>query len=148
MSITISTNLSITPATKLLHDSIQTLLKAEGFTDAEVSILITDDSYIHTLNRTYRGQDKPTDVLSFSQSEEAPLCHQQDDGPPVLLGDVVISLDTAHAQAVRHEVDLEQEIALLGVHGTLHLLGYEDESEAGALRMQQRETEILGISLR
>lgn len=148
MSITISTNLSTIPATKLLNDSIQNLLNAEGFPNAEVSVFVTDDTYIHSLNLSYRGQDKPTDVLSFSQSDQPPKSHEAEDGPPILLGDVVISLDTAGAQALLHGVDLEHEIALLGVHGTLHLLGYEDETEEGALRMQQREADVLGISLR
>ncbi len=98
------------------------------------------------LNARYRGFDKPTDVLSFAQSENpagAPLPPSLP-GQPLLLGDVVISVDTAARQAEAHGVTLEQELALLTVHGLLHLLGYEDETEEGAERMREREREILG----
>ena len=64
-------------------------------------------------------------------------------GFPVMLGDVIISVDTARQQADTHGVTVEQELALLTVHGILHLLGYEDETEAGAERMRVREHEIL-----
>ena len=101
------------------------------------------------MNRDYRGKDKPTDVLSFAQSEQlgdAPA-------PPIIpglsemLGDVVISVDTAIRQAQSHHIALEQELALLAVHGVLHLLGYEDETEAGAELMRVKEREILGVAL-
>jgi probable rRNA maturation factor len=101
------------------------------------------------MNRAYRGSDKPTDVLSFAQSEtlgDAPPPPALPGEPP-LLGDVVISVDTAIRQAETHRVTLEQELALLTVHGILHLLGYEDETEAGAAKMREREREILGFSL-
>ncbi|HLK55767.1 MAG TPA: rRNA maturation RNase YbeY, partial [Chthonomonadaceae bacterium] len=65
---------------------------------------------------------------------------------PQLLGDVVISVETADRQAAAHGVSLEQELALLTVHGILHLLGYEDETEAGTARMRVREREILGYA--
>jgi probable rRNA maturation factor len=97
------------------------------------------------MNRRYRGYDKPTDVLSFAQCEDrvgAPLPPRLP-GQPLLLGDVVISVETAARQAEAHGVALEQELALLTVHGILHLLGYEDETEAGAERMRVREQEIL-----
>lgn len=101
------------------------------------------------MNRVYRGIDKPTDVLSFTQHEAAfdtpPL--PRPPGQPELLGDVVISVETAERQAQTHGVSLEQELALLTVHGILHLLGYEDETEAGAEQMRVREKQILGLSL-
>lgn len=112
-------------------------------------MVLTNDTTIHAMNRDYRGIDKPTDVLSFAlteQVEDAPI-------PPVvpgmslMLGDVVISVDTAIRQAQTHRVTLEQELALLAVHGVLHLLGYEDETEAGAERMRTRERETLGVAL-
>jgi probable rRNA maturation factor len=64
----------------------------------------------------------------------------------VALGDVVISVDTAERQATEHRVSLEQELALLTVHGMLHLLGFEDETEAGAREMHRRERELLGFT--
>ncbi len=98
------------------------------------------------MNRGWRGYDKPTDVLSFAQSEVrdgAPVPPTLPGMPPIL-GDVIISIDTAHAQAERHGYTLAQEIALLAVHGVLHLLGYEDETEEGSQKMRERENYYLG----
>jgi probable rRNA maturation factor len=110
--------------------------------DAEVSVLLTDDPGIHELNRLWRGYDKPTDVLSWPLEEETPLLSGED-----ALGDVVISLDTAERQARAREWSVEEETALLLVHGILHLLGHEDESEAGSDTMKQIEKRILGKPL-
>jgi probable rRNA maturation factor len=128
-----------------LRQAAHRLLLAEGLARAEVSVLLTDDAAVHELNFRYRGYDKPTDVLSFAQRD------QRTDAPPppalpgqpLLLGDVIISVDTAARQAETLGVTLEQELALLTVHGILHLLGYEDETEEGAERMRVREREIL-----
>src|SRR5262245_8156445 len=132
-----------------LRQAARRLLRETGLPRAEVSVLLTDDATIHELNRAYRGYDKPTDVLSFAQEEhpaDAPPMPTLPGEPP-LLGDVVISVDTAIRQAETHGVPLEQELALLTVHGILHLLGFEDETEAGAAKMREREREILGIAL-
>lgn len=94
----------------------------------EISLLITNDETIHLLNKEYRQKDKPTDVLSFPMEDE------------VMLGDIVISLDTAKNQAQEREIGLDREIAFLFIHGLLHLLGYdhetsvEDEKEMFALQ--------------
>jgi len=111
------------------------LLAEVGKPDAEVSVLLTDDSGIHTLNRQWRNIDKPTDVLSWPMEEE------------VLLGDVAISVDTAARQANAREWPIEEEIALLLVHGILHLLGYEDDTEEGAEAMRVVERRLLGKPL-
>lgn len=129
-------------STRPLKQAVNLLLKDEGHADAEVSILLTGDAEIQEMNLRCRGKDSPTDVLSFSMLEGEPV-----EGPEPLLGDVVISLDTALRQAMAHGLSLEQEMALLAVHGTLHLLGYEDETEEGAAVMRRREKEILGVSL-
>ncbi|HZO90786.1 MAG TPA: rRNA maturation RNase YbeY [Chthonomonadaceae bacterium] len=131
--------------TSLLRQAARRLLQAEGKSRAEVSVLLTDDATIHDMNRRYRGYDKPTDVLSFAQGENLPDVPRppQLPGQPPILGDVVISVDTAARQAEAAGVSLEQELALLTVHGILHLLGYEDETEAGAEQMRAREQEIL-----
>ncbi len=81
----------------------------------EISILVTDDKTIHHYNKEYRGKDKPTDVLSF------PL---EDD---IMLGDIVISLDTAKRQALEYDIMLDREAAFLFIHGLLHLLGFDHE---------------------
>jgi probable rRNA maturation factor len=106
-----------------------------------VSVLLTDDPGIRALNRVWRDIDKPTDVLSWPL-EEGTAATGED-----LLGDVAISLDTAARQAAARDWDLADEVALLLVHGILHLLGYEDESDAGAEEMKRIETEILGKPL-
>jgi len=124
-------------------------LELEGIRRADISVLLTDDATIQEMNRSYRGYDKPTDVLSFALTDAvdgaptAPLVP----GMAQMLGDVVISVETAGRQAERHRIELSLELALLAVHGTLHLLGYEDETEAGAEKMRVREREILGVEL-
>ena len=108
------------------------LLRHEAVTnDPEISVVLCDDSFIQDLNRGYRGKDKPTDVLSFAQDD------------PNILGDIVISLPTAARQAEAARWPLESEIALLGVHGLLHLLGYDDETAEGASEMQRRTEAVL-----
>ena len=92
--------------------------------DPEISVVLCDDSFIQELNAAYRGLDKPTDVLSFAQDD------------PDLLGDIVISLPTAARQAEAAGWSLDNEVALLGIHGLLHLLGHDDETEGGAWQMQ------------
>ncbi len=102
-------------------------------------MIVTDDA-IQALNALWRGKDKPTDVLSWPQSEpDEPLTEQ--------LGDVVISRDTAERQARARGWELEDELALLLVHGILHLLGHEDDTEAGSEKMKEVERRILGKPL-
>ena len=111
------------------------LLEETGHDDAEVSILLTDDPGIHVLNKQWRNYDKPTDVLSWPQED------------PIVLGDVAISLDTARVGLAARGWAVEEEIALLLVHGILHLLGHEDETEAGAEGMRIIERRLLGKPL-
>jgi probable rRNA maturation factor len=92
---------------------------------------LTDDSGITVLNREFRGFDKPTDVLSFPQDD------------PLLLGDIAISIETARRQAESASWPLSSELALLGVHGFLHLLGHDDEDLAGARLMETLTREVL-----
>ncbi len=100
------------------------MLLAESCADSvEVSILLTNDAGITDLNREYRGIDTPTDVLSFSQVEGEDVSAAP--GEPVLLGDVVISVETAQRQAMERGCALEDEMEVLLAHGLLHLLGYD-----------------------
>ncbi len=131
-------------------EAVETTLSAEGRKPegCEVSVLFTDDSFIADLNSQYRGVEGPTDVLSFAMmdSSEASLC----DIPGLLdmLGDIVVSLETAKRQADLGGKSEDDEIALLLVHGTLHLLGYDhDEPEKEAIMWEkQREVlEALGV---
>jgi probable rRNA maturation factor len=107
--------------------------------DAELSILITDDAEIRSLNSAYRDLDSSTDVLSFSQleGEEVP-------GSKELLGDIVISLDTAVRQAGELGHTVEEEMSRLLIHGVFHLLGYDHErGEEEAARMRAEEEKYL-----
>ena len=93
--------------------------------DGEVSLLLTDDPGIQELNREYRGKDAPTDVLSFALEEGETLI--QDPDWPELLGDIVINTDRAAQQGESYGHSYERELAVLFIHGMLHLLGYDHE---------------------
>jgi rRNA maturation RNase YbeY len=110
------------------------LLDALRLPDAELSLLLVSDAVMRELNRDWRGKDRPTDVLSFAQAEGS------GGAPAGLLGDVVISIDTARRQAAERAASLGSELDRLLIHGVLHLLGYDHErSPAEARRMQRRE---------
>ena len=117
-----------------LERSGRRVLAALGRGDAELSLVLCSDRVIHGLNRDWRGADRPTDVLSFAQREG------EGGAPDGLLGDVVISVDTARRQAAACGASLARESERLLIHGVLHLLGYDHErSPAEARRMQRRE---------
>jgi len=124
-------------------------LAAEGMPDhAEVAVTLVDDEEIRVLNRDYRGKDAPTDVLSFplwEPEEVADIRAHPERYPerPLLVGDVVISVETAARQAEEYGHGLERELAYLCVHGMLHLLGYDHEDEAARAAMRAREEAIL-----
>lgn len=98
--------------------------------------MLTDDEHIQTLNGVYRQADRPTDVLAFSQLEGEPVSSESE---IVALGDIVISVETAKRQAAERGYTLDEELELLVVHGALHLLSYDDETEAGAAEMREHE---------
>lgn len=112
----------------LVKRAITAALAYEGFTEAaEVSVSFVDDDAIHALNRAFRGKDSATDVLSFPmvEDDEAFDCDEAQD--TVVLGDIVISMEHAAAQAEQYGHSLQRELAFLAVHSTLHLLGYDHE---------------------
>lgn len=114
------------------------LLDALDESPAELTVSLVDDSEIHRLNRAYRGADRPTDVLAFAMREGPRV-----PGDAPVLGDVVISLDTAARQARRRGVALAVEVRTLLIHGVLHLLGYDHEgSAAEARRMRSTERRL------
>lgn len=110
----------------------------------EVDITIVDDGEIHMLNRDYRNVDRPTDVLSFALDEKS------EDEPELLgvpeehlLGDIIISAETAARQADEFGHGLEREIVYLAVHGLLHLLGYDHRTNEDKTVMRAKEEEAL-----
>ena len=115
-------------------ESILLFLECEN---QELSVLLANDRKIRTLNKKYRGEDRATDVLSFSQNEE------EDNLNSHLMGDVVISTVTAKRQAAEHGLTLEEEIVLLLIHGILHLLGFDHErSDEESCHMKQKTREL------
>jgi probable rRNA maturation factor len=132
---------SIFPKRTLLQRLTKTaekVLRAEkALEESEVSILLVDDAAITELNREYKDRDRPTDVLSFYQAESPGEWGD-------VLGDVVISVDTAKRQAEERNKSLDDEMDLLLAHGILHLLGYTDYTEEDARNMHQRAADIIG----
>lgn len=139
------------PWQTLLETVIPAALAAEGVDiPCEINVLFTDDEGIHRINLEQRGVDRPTDVLSFPMFELAPGEHpDRSDADPatglVPLGDMVISVERAKAQAEEYGHSTQRELAYLTVHSVLHLLGY-DHMDEGPMKaqMRAREEEILG----
>ena len=146
----------------LLTRAIEEGLKAEGVTvPCEVSLTITTPEEIHELNKEYRNVDRPTDVLSFPMlayaevprmtasagEETARLAEEEENLNPetgeLVLGDIVINLEQARAQAAEYGHSLEREVAFLAVHSLLHLLGYDHETEEEEKVMFQKQEAIL-----
>ncbi|MBI5047987.1 MAG: rRNA maturation RNase YbeY [Deltaproteobacteria bacterium] len=121
------------------------MLKDLGCRDAELSILLTDNNGIQRLNKRYLKKDRPTDVLSFPMwdfNSELRTPNSQ-----LILGDIVISLETAKTQAKENDVTLKEELARLLIHGILHLLGFDHEkSSKEARRMRKEEERLLKIA--
>ena len=109
----------------------------------EISVLFTDDKFIRLLNNKYRGIDKPTDVLSFSLQEGAVKSPEVESDK--LLGDIIISLETAQRQADTLNHSVEKELTVLMIHGLLHLTGYDHEEDKDYKIMREKEIEILKI---
>jgi len=99
---------------------------------ALVNVIFTTDEHVHELNREYREIDRPTDVLSFSLIDD--VSAEED-----LLGEIYVSIQRAKEQAAAHKKTLQSEVELLTVHGLLHLLDYEHDTDPGHARMQTGE---------
>jgi probable rRNA maturation factor len=127
----------------------ESVMKAEHLPDdSEVSLVLVSADRIAALNQQHMGRSGPTDVLAFPiedlRAGEVPATEQG--GPPVLLGDVLVCPAVVRANAAEWGVAFEDEMALMVVHGMLHLLGYDHQEEADAERMETREREILALS--
>jgi len=107
----------------------------------EISILVTDDARIRDLNRTYRGIDTPTNVLSFPMQEG-----EFSDLTPGLLGDVAISCETAQREADEAGIGLSERMSQLLIHGVLHLVGYDHEQgDSDESAMEAKSLELMRI---
>ncbi|EWY42387.1 hypothetical protein N825_00100 [Skermanella stibiiresistens SB22] len=113
---------------------------------AEMSLVLADDAMVQTLNRDYRGKDEPTNVLSFASlddigdSDDVLAAHP---GMPILIGDVILACETVRREAREQGKPAEDHLTHLVIHGVLHLLGYDHETDLDADRMERLETSIL-----
>ena len=133
------------------------VLRAEGIAFGELGVQFVGEHHMRLLNRDHRGEDHVTDVLAFPLERSllrdgVPVRHEPEadpDGGPRLLGDVVVCLAQAERQATRAKLPLELEVALLIVHGTLHIVGYDHEVDAGqmALRQAQLLEEVSAVGI-
>jgi probable rRNA maturation factor len=126
----------------MLREKAEKILSVLALPESELSISIVGDRTIRRLNREYLGRDKPTNVISFAM-QEGPFA----DLNAHVLGDVVISADTAAREAAEGNIAFESRIIFLLLHGTLHLAGYDHErsGEAEAARMEEKEREIFKL---
>ena len=122
---------------------VQRILADLGLPEAELSLLLVDDKQIQELNHRFLGLDKPTNVLAFSMREgEYSSLH------PHLLGDLVISIETAKRQSKQSGLNAMEMLTLLLIHGILHLLGYEHEGgKKGVREMAIKQKELFQMIL-
>jgi probable rRNA maturation factor len=110
----------------------------------EISLRLTTDTEIQTLNFQYRQQDKPTDVLAFASLEaDLPQSEEMVASMPLYLGDIIVSIDTAQRQAQQQEHSLSTELAWLTAHGLLHLLGWDHPDEDSLMEMLTQQVGLL-----
>lgn len=128
------------PAAARLIESIKAALRRHESTSARINLALVNDDVMAELNQKHRRHEGPTDVLTFDLRDdglEAGTDARQVDG------EIVVSVDTAAREAADHGHTEEAELALYAVHGTLHLLGYDDAGEAESAEMHKMEDEIL-----
>jgi probable rRNA maturation factor len=150
INVLIEDEIKVETGADWLQNILEKTLMAENVPPAvEISLVITGQEQIQALNRDYRGKDRPTDVLSFAMQEtkegEEPEAFI---GPPdglLHLGEVIISYPQAVLQAAERGHSVKNEIAILIVHGVLHILGYDHEKEEMAPAMSAREKTILDL---
>lgn len=116
---------------------------ADGPRKAELSVRLGSDEEVRALNAKWRGKDKPTNVLSFPMAEPYELEAADDDGPDLLIGDMILARDVCVAEAAEKGLSLDQHATHLVVHGTLHLLGHDHDDDAAADDMEGREVRAL-----
>ena len=129
-----------------LHRLAMHVLQSEGApVPLEVGVVVTTDEEVHALNHQYLGHDYKTDVLSFGMVQDGSEEFITPEERPDYLGDVVISYDRAAEQAPEYGHSTEREVATLLVHGLLHLLGYDDTTDADREKMHKRQDTLLKL---
>jgi len=123
----------------------ETLVMEGAGSPVELGVVVADDKTVRQLNREYRDEDEPTDVLAFALREDGEGTFVNPPDGMLHLGEVVISYPRAVAQAREHGHPLRRELALLLVHGVLHLLGYEHDTPEGERAMRSAEERVLGV---
>ncbi len=130
----------------------QVLIAQGASSDVELSLVIASSERVQQLNRDYLGEDEPTDVLAFAMLPELPVEGELETDFPLFitppdgmlhLGEVIVSYPQAVIQAEEHHHSVKREIAILIIHGVLHLIGYDHEEPEPERQMQAREAEIL-----
>lgn len=127
---------------RLFTDLLQTAAEMEELDEGVVSLIFVGDEEIRQLNREYRGKDRPTDVLSFPMYERDEEFIVGED-EPLLLGDIVISVPRAKEQSIEYGHSFEREMGFLLVHGFLHLMGFDHDTDATEQEMQRKQEEVL-----
>lgn len=124
---------------KKIRSAVTALLRQENCTDKELDITLVDDPMIQVINKQYLGKDKPTNVISFSLQEG-----EFGNINPHLLGNIIISVETAGRDAQKGGLSFDEEIVFLIIHGFLHLIGYDhvNTSASNARKMKRKEKEL------
>ncbi len=135
-----------------VKEAAQKAMEEEGI-PGEIELVLTDNEYVHDLNRRFRGVDRPTDVLSFPANDlDRPIKEMLSDGfepekgeeADIALGEIYISVEKAIEQGAEYGNTPIEELSFLAVHGALHLMGYDHMSEEEEALMRQRQRVILG----
>ncbi len=125
-----------------LRQAVEAVVRGERTRiSATISLVLCDDETIRDLNARYLGHDYPTDVLSFNLSGAEQ--HERESGE--LVGEIIISVETAERNAKRFRQTLERELLRLAIHGVLHLLGYDDATPSQRRRMREKERKYLRL---
>ncbi len=132
------TNEDLTSEFKILKDVLKKGLKKLNIDKCEFNIIVVNNDYIHELNKNYRGIDRETDVISFALEDDKTF---NPEGR--VLGDIYISIDKAYSQALEYGHSFLREFCFLGVHGMLHLLGYDHMTKDDEKIMFSLQEEIL-----
>jgi probable rRNA maturation factor len=131
-----------------LRGLAELVLREEGYRgETELTLLLVNEDEMSSYNERFLNRSGPTDVLAFPVEELVPGVAPDPDpnGPPLMIGDVIVAPAYVGRQAAENEVSFEDEMALMVTHGILHLLGYDHLEDDDAERMERRETELLSM---